>query len=271
MVSVYDFKSYKEFVREWVRTATGGPRGQYLKMAKSIRVHTTTISQIFQQDKDLTLEQAHLLTDHLGLNTLESRYFMNLVQIGRAGTADLKSYFANEAKLLKAESELIKNRVFKGEQLSAEQRATFYSQWYYAAVHLLTDIPELQTPEALSVATGLSLKRVREILEFLENSGLCRVVEGRYQPSQLRTHIDKGSPLAARHHTNWRLRSIESIETLTDRDLAFTAPLTISAKDAGEIKSLILKFIEDATGVIADSPSEEGYCLNIDWFKISGS
>jgi uncharacterized protein (TIGR02147 family) len=271
VVTVYEFNSYKEFVREWVRTADGGPRGQYLKMAKSIRVHTTTISQIFQQEKDLTLEQAHLLTDHLGLNALESRYFMSLVQMGRAGTADLKSYFANEAKLLKAESELIKNRVVKGERLSAAQRAIFYSQWYYAAIHLLTDIPDLQTPEALSAATELSLKRVREVLEFLENSGLCTVVEGRYKPSQLRTHIDKGSPLAARHHTNWRLRSIESIETMTERDLAFTAPLTISAGDAGKIKSLILQFIEDATAVIADSPSEEGYCLNIDWFKISAT
>ncbi len=271
MVSIYEFKSYKEYVREWVASAPSGRRGQYLKMAKAVRVHTTTMSQIFQQDKDLTLEQAHLLTDHLGLNALESRYFMNLVQMGRAGTADLVSYFANEARILKDESELVKNRVVKGEKLSSAQRATFYSQWYFAAIHLLTDIPSLQTPEALSTATGLSLKRVREVLEFLESSGLCTISDGRYRPSQLRTHIEKGSPLAARHHTNWRLHSIESIETMTERDLAFTAPLTISAPDAGKIKSLILKFIEDATAVVADSPSEECFCLNIDWFKVSKS
>jgi uncharacterized protein (TIGR02147 family) len=267
MGTIFEFSSYKEFVRSWIANSASGSRGQYRKLAEAIRIHTTTVSQIFQGDKDVTLEQARDLTDYLGLSKLEARYFMALVQWERAGSASLKAYFRDEVESIRTQSKEIKNRIVAGKKLSEAERATFYSQWYYAAIHLLTEIPAYQTPETIVEATGLSLKRVRQVLEFLVSAGMCDEKQGRYVPASIRTHVEKDTPLASRHHSNWRVKAIEHFELLQNNELAFTAPLTISAEHVPEVHALILQLIEKVSGLVASSPSEKLYCLNIDWFR----
>jgi uncharacterized protein (TIGR02147 family) len=269
MRSIFDYRSYKSFVQDWVKSSPTGSRGQYRRFAEALRMHTTTVSQIFQGEKDLTLEQAKEATEYFGLSKFEARYFMTLVQHDRAGSASLRAYFNEEAEALRAQSKEIKNRVVKGKSLSEAERAEFYSQWYYTAISLLTGVEGFQTPETIAQATGLSLKRVRQVLQFLAKAGLCVEENGRYSPGQMRTHVEKDSPLAARHHANWRLRAIESYEGMGSEELGFTAPVTLSLEDAREVQALLLQLIENVSKIVAPSPSEELYVLNLDWLRVT--
>ncbi|MCM2279630.1 MAG: DUF4423 domain-containing protein, partial [Oligoflexia bacterium] len=241
----------------------------YRKIAHALRIHTTTVSQIFQGTKDLTLEQAQAATEYFGLSKLEARYFMTLVQLERAGSANLKTYFTEEAAAIRVQSQEVKNRVLAGKKLSDSDRAIFYSHWYYSAISLLTEIEAYRSPEAIAQITGLRLKRVREALAFLTSVGICIEKSGRYFPGETRTHIEKESPLASRHHANWRLRAIQAHENLGKEEIAFTAPLTLSRAHAKEAQALILQLIESISRIVAPSPSEELYCLNIDWVLLS--
>ena len=105
------------------------------------------------------------------------------------------------------------------------------------------------------------------MLEFLVSVGLCTEAEGEYQVGVSRTHIEKGSVLTNRHHSNWRLKAIEHFERLGSEELAFTAPLTISERDAKAVYSELLESVARISERVSKSNSEKLYCLNIDWFE----
>ncbi len=55
---------------------------------------------------------------------------------------------------------------------------------------------------------------------------------------------------------------------LEHEELAFSAPLTISEKDATKFKNELVKLIEKLGKTVGDSKSEKLMCLNIDWVNI---
>ena len=96
MSAIFEFEDYKKFVQSWIKASPSGGHGKYREIAKALSAHTTTISQVFNGEKDLTIEQAHLMAEFLGFNALETRYFLLLVQLERAGTHRLKLYYKKE-------------------------------------------------------------------------------------------------------------------------------------------------------------------------------
>ena len=58
---------------------------------------------------------------------------------------------------------------------------------------------------------------------------------------------------------------------LTDDDLVFTGPLSISRTDAAVVRERLVQFIKELGNIIKTSPGEELRCLNLDFVKIIGS
>jgi hypothetical protein len=81
-------------------------------------------------------------------------------------------------------------------------------------------------------------------------------------------HLESSSPNIPRHHQNWRTRAFLRYEELGANDAAYTAPITLSKKDALEMRERVLKFISETLKLGKDSPSEELYCLCMDWFRV---
>ena len=67
---------------------------------------------------------------------------------------------------------------------------------------------------------------------------------------------------------NWRQKAIECLEDERTAKLHYTAPMTLSKKDAEHVRERIAKFLESLVGVVEPSASEELHCLNIDWFEV---
>lgn len=218
--------------------------------------------------KCLTEEQASKLCDYMGLNVLETDYFLKLVQLERAGSESLKSVFRRHLKQLQIQSSDIKSRVPEVRNLSEQDRAVFYSSWQYSLIRLLTSIPEYRTKEKIAACLGLSISRVQEILDFLVSRHLCKESRGQYQRTEKNTHVEAGSPLVVRHHQNWRARSLDLQERLAKDDLVFTAPVSFSKKDSEKVRKILLNAISDIAKIIESSPAEEVAYLGIDWIKI---
>ena len=94
--------------------------------------------------------------------------------------------------------------------------------------------------------------------------------EGKLAIGPSSTHLESQSPWVISHDINWRLRSVELMRWRQDDSLRYTAPMTLSAKDARKVREMIVQFLEKIDKVVEDSPSEELHCLTIDWFRADG-
>jgi uncharacterized protein (TIGR02147 family) len=267
-MSIFDFNDYKEFVIHRIRNMPQQGRGQFRQIALHLRIHTTMVSQVFRGSRDLSPEQGCELAEYLGLSELEADYFLRLIEKNRAGTEKLRARLSKELAAIREKALQLQHRLPAGKKLDERDRAVFYSQWYYQAIRLLTSIPGAQKPEVIARSLNLPLGRVREVLAFLVAVGLCTETNDVYQMGAARTHIEKASPLASRHHTNWRLKAIEHFEHVGANELAFTAPMTLSESDASQVHKRLIEFIEWATALATQSSSESLYCFNVDWFGL---
>ena len=242
--------------------------GQMQKLAAFLSVHPTLVSQVFRGPKNLTSEQAIKAAEYFGLNERESDFFFALIELERSGTVPLKKYWQRRLDALKDENRVVANRIAPTHQLSHEQRIEFYSSWEYSATRLATSISRHQTAEAVAERLGLTAKRVGDIIEFLLATGLCIQKNGRLEMGVARTHVPAESPLASRHHLNWRLKALEAHSNLRKHELAFSAPISIGKKDKDKVREIMLAAIEKVSKLVSNSEPDDLACLTIDWFDL---
>jgi len=267
-MSLFDFDDYKAFINAWIRSKEKNGHGQFQRISEALSIHPTLVSHVFRGKKDLSLEQATALCRYLEFSPLETDYFLMLVQKAKSGSIELSRVLERQITDLQRRARSLVNRVAREAELTEEDKAIFYSNWYYSAIRLLTSIPGFSTTATVQRHLGLSTALVQEVLDFLTQKGLCHFDGKEYSLGPAITHLEAASKFVSRHHTNWRLRAIENHPKLADEDLLFTGPLTISKNDAAAIREKIVRFIQELGRIVKKSPSEELYCFNVDWVKV---
>ncbi len=242
--------------------------GQFRKIANFLGINSVNVTQIFRGSRELTVEHAVLLCEYFGLSEIEGHYFVGLVELARAGHFKLKQMIQKRLDEILEKSQNLKTRLSSHETLSDANKALFYSSWYNSAIRLGTSIKDLQNADAIAKRFNLPLLTVNRVIEFLLQTGLCKLEQGRLRMGPSSTHLEASSPLIARHHTNWRMKAIEKFDTLTSDELCLSMPCSLSQTSAQEIRRELVTFIEHVTEIIDRGPEEQLRCLNIDWFKI---
>jgi uncharacterized protein (TIGR02147 family) len=265
-MTIFEFSDYKAFLREFLNQLPKKGRGEINRMATSLDVHPTLVSQVLNGDRDFSIEQIHRLGGYLGLQSLEADYFILLLNRARAGTHELKKYYQQKLEEIKKQSLDISKRLDKHRRLTDTEKALFYSSWIYLAVWLYTSVEDGQTLESVAQRLSLSRAGASEILHFLKTTQLCTEENGIYKMGTQHVHLEFGSPFLSQHHTNWRLQSLQRIENLNEEEMMFTSPISISRKDFQKIREELVGIIKKTSGIIRDSPAEEIACLNIDLF-----
>jgi len=98
-------------------------------------LRSADVSQVLNDRYHFSLEQAEAATQFLGLSQDESRCFILLVEIQRAGTPSLKQYFLKQLAELRELHLMIKERIGVSSALTEHHQTIYYSFWHYAAVH----------------------------------------------------------------------------------------------------------------------------------------
>jgi uncharacterized protein (TIGR02147 family) len=264
---IFDYHDYKKYVNDWIGIQQHGGHGQLRQIALFLEINSVVMSQVFRGDRDLTLEQALGVSKYIGLSELERDFFLTLVQKEKAGTFELKKVFDDQLNNLRTTAQTLKNRI-KHQKFTDEDKATFYSQWYYSAIRLGVSIPEYSS--AHSIANHLKLDRVlvTKVIEFLIRHKLV-INEGRkLNIGPQVTHVGHDSPFVNRHHANWRLKGLQAMDNVKESDLFYTGPMAISKVVAKDIRKHLVELVENSTEKAAASNSESLHCLNIDWFSI---
>ena len=132
---IFEFDDYRKFLNQFLLKLPKKGYGEARKIAAHLGVGSTFISQVFHGDKDLSLEQADLLADYIGLKNLERDYFFLLIEKERAGSKRIKQYWSEKLEELRKSSLKISNRVNPNRVLNDEEKSIFYSSAIYSCVH----------------------------------------------------------------------------------------------------------------------------------------
>lgn len=269
MFSVYEFESYQELIKMRFASMPKSGYGQSKKLAEFLGVHTTLVSQVMKGLKSFTPEQAVGVSEFLSLGELESEYLLLLVQRERAGTPALKRLFDRRLKTIRANSKELVHRLKSNRRLTEIERAEFYSDWTYSAVRQLPAIAGFQNVETIAELLDLPVRKVADIVKFLTATGLCVAKTSGLTVGPSSTHLESSSKWVTLHHRNWRLKALTELSRYQlDRSLHYTAPMTLSKSDSMKISEMIAVFLESVDKLVEPSPSEELYCLNLDWFRV---
>jgi len=268
-MSLFLHSNYRDFLNDHIANLPKKGHGQISKIAKAINVHQSLVSLILAGERDLTLEQGYDLAEYLGLTEFESDYFSLLIQHARAGNIRYKKSIEKKLEKIKTEATQISKRVSHEKVLTDQQRAINYSSWIYSAVRMYTSVEEKGvTVEQVQNRFRLPRPTTIDILNFLEQTGLVDKVNDLYQVGSQRTFLEHGSPHLLKHHANWRIKALQQSSLITEKELMFTSPMAISRKDFAVLRERTAEFIKEFLKTVADSPSEELACLNIDFFWV---
>ena len=261
---IYNFRSYKVYLRSLVGEP-GTRHGIRSKIAKALGCQPTFISQVFNRESHLSLEQADLLSTYLDHSDEEKEYFMLLIQKERAGTRSLQDYFRRQLDEKLNRRLVLTDRLKMKDALSPEEQAQYYSSWIYAAVHIALTIPELRSRDKLALQFGLTKKKTDEVLEFLIGCGIIGSKADNYALQKTRIALRSDSPNISKHHSNWRQRAIVSLDHDQTDDLHYTAVFSLSREDARQIRDQVLELLNEQRKLVADSKEEIliGYCFDI--------
>lgn len=268
-MKIYEFTCYKSYLERQIKALPSNGRGEMTRIAHALDVHTTMVTHVLKGKLQFTLEQTLKLAEHWALNELETEYLAALVQLERAGDKRSKAFCRKRVDELRSRALNLSNRLDTKNELSETDRAQFYSSWIYTYLRLLSAIDEFSTEQAMAKASGLPLSAVRIALEFLISRGLCLEQHGKIRYGPTRTYLEAASPLVTTHHLNWRRKTAERFDLLRAVDLVFTYPVAMSEKDFLIVREKLVQFIEEFKNTVTPSPSENLYCLNMDWLKMT--
>lgn len=266
---VYDHTDYIQYLNARLKSSPQA-RGSQAALAKFLGVQSSFLSQVLSRRAHLSREQAVRIGEFFTLPYDELRFFMLLVDADRAGSKALEEFYRTEIQSLLQQREEVQERIGVHEQLADEAQTVYYSSWVYGAVHILTALPGTQSVDAIARHLRLPKEQIENVVEWLRKNDLVtKNTDGSLGIGKGRIHIGRHSRHVARHHANWRIKSIDSLERSTPADLHYTAFLGISKEAMAHLKEKLMTFLQEIEPVIAESKEEKGVVLLLDLFELN--
>jgi uncharacterized protein (TIGR02147 family) len=269
MKTIFDFKNYKDYLVQ-LGGAKNRRTGFKSSLAKAANCNSTYISQILSGHTNFSLEQAEQINHFLNHTPDEGHYFLLMVQLERAGTAALKKYFKNQVEDLIEKRNQIQGRLEMSSELTIEDKAKYYSSWLYSAVHMAITIPvKAKQLEFICETLNITPKKLEEILQFLLKTGLIQRGPNGFIAGTTKIHLGNDSADIIKHHSNWRIEAIKSLEIPRSNDVHYSAVASIGAADMLRLREVFLEFIRTTVKEIGNSPEEELCVFNLDFFSLN--
>lgn len=125
---IFEYLDYKIWVKDRIARMPKKGRGQFTALAKHLNTSTANITLIFKGTRNLTLEQAALLSDYFELSKSERRYLILLVNFYRSKSHFHRTLLEEEmSDLRKQESPIMSSATPESENLPQLQLR--YQNW----------------------------------------------------------------------------------------------------------------------------------------------
>lgn len=268
--SVFEFKNYVEYLQYYLAQLPSGGHGEKSKFAEAMNCHNAYLSKILKKEADLSLEQTHALSRYLAMDPEETDYFLLLVQYSRAGTSDLRKYHAQKIESFGQARSVLKNRFKVEQELSDQDKITYFSEWYYPVIHLMiATLPGFHNLKKIEAALSLSSEVIRHAVLFLERIGALEKEGALFKSGKVNIHLGNDSAMISTYHSQWRVQAICSLQKKDERDLHYSNIVTIHEADFEIIRNQLVKAIEDTRKTVNESKNENTIgAMTMDWFRL---
>ncbi len=266
-INLFKIQSYKRYLSDFIDEQPRKGHGVRSKLARHIGCQTSYLSQILNSKIDMNLEQAELASDFMGHNDEERHVFLLLVQYEKANTTRLKNYFKSQLDEIFQKRLLLVERIKTESEVSENNKAIYYSSWLYSTLHVMLSIKDFDSRTRIAEVLQMPTKKVGEILDFLVSAGIAKEVQGRYSLTTLSLHLPHDSPFISKHHSNWRVQAMASLDYEKSDDVHYSTVFSIAEKDVLKIKSILVDAIAQINSVMKDSPEEIVRTLCVDLFS----
>jgi uncharacterized protein (TIGR02147 family) len=265
MKRIFQYRDYRKFLSDQAKQYG---RGFASRLAAGLRCQSSFISQVMGGSVSFSAEHAIAVARILNLEARESEFLMLLVMRDRSGSKELSAYYDRKIDKMSALDREVKAHLQPSAQLSEEMKAVYYSSWKYQAVHVGASVPALASVAALSSYLGIPSDEVRNIADRLIEWGLISEAQGQLRNLQVSVHLSGESYLTPNFHMQWRLKSMTNMDLNDLRRLHFSSTVSLSRADASRIREILLESLRSQDDLIAQSPEEEVWQLNLDWFPV---
>lgn len=268
MKKVFEFSDYKAYLLYAESERTAFQRGFRSRLAETLACQNAYVSQVLNTDSNFSLEQGLKLARFLELSEVETRYFVLLIEFARAGTSELRELFRKDISAIQHQHLNIGARVESVQPLTLEDQALYYSSWIYPTIHLLVGLPEIRSATKIAQTLGLDLRLVQGVLDFLLKAGLILDVGGQFRVGPTQIHLGRESSLIRQHHTNWRIRAIDSLMKRNQADIHYSTVSSLSKQDAEKLRFQFVQMIEAYVRTVGHSKEEELFNFNLDFYSL---
>lgn len=268
-MNIFKYLKYKAFLTDWIDGSPNKGRGVRKKIAVAAGCQLPYVSHVLNGAYHFNSEQIDGIARLLKLRQVEHEYLLLLVQFERAGTDSLKKFYKRLIEDMAIKNTTIQQKLKSKNALSSLDRNTYYSEWTYSAIHMLATIPKFRTFNKIAEHLNLPLTKVEICVEKLISMGLLKLINGELHPQQVDLHLDKDSMNIRQHHTNWRIKALNSLDNMQEHHLHYSLAFTIKKEDFIKVREVISTAIKDSADIIRPSEEEDLAVLNIDLFDLN--
>ncbi len=257
-MTIFGFNEYREFLK---KTAEDGPRGIITTLAQAAGCQRSYLSQALSSKVHLTADQLFGISIFLKLDDQEQEYLLLLLEKEKAINHLYLKKINQKLEKLKKSSQRLSKKISPKKETKIND--TYYSAWYYSAIHIATSIPTLKTEKDFAKLLNLSVKITTQVLKDLKSWGLILNKDGWEYNYDHQIHLNDESLLNRLNHGNWR-NFVLSRPILPEQNINYSSVFTVSRKDYYELRKSLLKFLDGQREFISNSKSEELVMFNCD-------
>jgi uncharacterized protein (TIGR02147 family) len=265
--SIFDFNDYRNFLEKSL-SVKGETRGFRTNLAKFLGCRLSHITQVIGGLNHLSLEFSYKTATFLKLSKSETHFFLLLVNKDRSGDFKLSQYFQEQIDQIHKERSKVIKRLEVEDHLTTEQIMHYYSSWSFSAVHLLCSLPQINSTSDIVDRLNISLEHAQDVTDFLIEIGILKNTKSGLATSGRRIHLKDNSKMVSKHHTNWRMKAIQSFDKTEPENLHFSGVYSFAKKDWKKLKETLLKSLEQSDLIIKDSPQDTVGVISLDFFEI---
>lgn len=269
--SIIQFNNEIKYLKERIKYE-GNSWGLLGRWADIAGCHRPQFSNILAEKASLTMDQAFNLASALNFSEIEKEYFLLLVELRRTALSDYKKHLNQKMSKIREDQERLELRLQRSETILASAPATYYSSWFWSAIHIACSIPSVQTSTALSKHLGIPKDFTLQILKQLEIWGLIKATGADHWCwASGEIHLPKESPLSVLHQNNWRQKAVENAQFSRPQSVHFTGLYSMNLASYEELKELLLHYIEQYNKKAMAAEETILVCFNTDLFQIVSS
>lgn len=265
-VNLFRFDDYRTYLQSRLEEIYQKRPGYSLRaFARDLGVGAPRLANLMNRKKGLSLVGAIDLARRLGLNTLETEYFCDLVQKEHARSPRLREF---------AHSRL--ERRHYGHDTASylpEELFSLISHWHHYAILQLLFLKDFEgNPKWISKRLGISFSEARSAWDRLQQLKLVEKKEGKWMRKKKTFFTSSDIPSEANRRHQFQLLELaeHALKTQNIEEREFNSNIfAIDKKKLPHAKSMIRQFQNELEAFLEEGPRTDVYVYTSQLFRLT--